>query len=165
MLSILSILLALAAPSLSKQRWRSQLRVAHDELSAALHYARATAIMRHGNVLVCPSRDGRQCSAETHWEHGWLVIAEHKVSGQLAPSPLRVGHNVPRVQITSSSGRYKVRFRPDGSAHGHNLTLTLSLCSAQLGGEGMKLVVSNAGRIRSESAAGAGCTTTKNYNG
>jgi type IV fimbrial biogenesis protein FimT len=56
-----------------------------------------------------------------------------------------------KLTIQSSSGRHYVRFRPDGSASGSNITLVL--CQRSSSQQALSVVVSNSGRIRGTPAS------------
>lgn len=146
-LSILSILFAMAVPSFARLGATLQDQSARQQLSSALAHARIAAVTRGARTVACPSRDGRQCSGERGWHHGWLVQAL-RTPDDPEPEILAVG--MPQsdgVAILASSGRPQLRFLADGSARGSNLTLTF--CHRAQGPEAAStLVISQAGRLR-----------------
>ncbi|MET0281480.1 MAG: GspH/FimT family pseudopilin, partial [Steroidobacteraceae bacterium] len=60
-LAIGGILLALAVPSLARQRATSAVGAAANQTLAALHLARRLALARGQTITVCPSDDGASC--------------------------------------------------------------------------------------------------------
>ncbi|TNY27901.1 hypothetical protein BV497_01285 [Fulvimonas soli] len=149
-LAIAAVLACVAAPPMLSLAGRYRRQSAQSDLVAALGYAREAAVRRQRPVLVCPSRDGRQCSEDTRWEGGWLLGEDRDHDGQVDEA-LRVGQGYAGIVIRSTAGRRSVRFRPDGSAAGSNLTLLF--CPAGSAQADSRVIVSNAGRIRTERTA------------
>lgn len=153
-LVIVAILTGLALPSLTRLLSRNRLQVAQTDFMSALQNARFTAATTGKRTLFCPSEDGRRCSESTQWHRGWLLghdtDGDHQPDG--APS-YTGGAYAGGVRITSSTGRRDVRFRPDGSASGSNITL--SFCQPGSHEQVLTVVVSNAGRIRGAPADAA----------
>jgi len=146
-LAIIAIMAGIATPSLRRLASHNQLRVAQMDFIGALQRARAAAVMSGKRSLFCPTLDGDKCSGGTRWENGWLVA--HDINGDSQPDhgPLHVGATQRgKLIIQSSNGRHNVRFRPDGSAGGSNLTLLF--CQPSQPADALLVVVSNAGRIR-----------------
>lgn len=162
-LAIIAILMGIAAPPLRQLLSRNELRVAQNDFIAALHHARETAVMSGKRTLLCPSRDGSSCSNTTRWESGWLLGRYSKRNDQPDDGPLHVGHGYQgKVIIHSSSGRHIVRFHPDGSAGGSNITLLF--CQPSNAKDALAVVVSNAGRIRGAPADAAQAATCAQLN-
>lgn len=153
-LAIIAILTGLALPSLTRLLGRNRLQVAQTDFMSALQNARFTAATTGKRTVFCPSEDGRHCSESTQWHNGWLLghdtDGDHQPDG--APS-YTGGAYAGGVRITSSTGRRDVRFRPDGSASGSNLTL--SFCQPGSQESALIVVVSNSGRIRGAPADAA----------
>jgi type IV fimbrial biogenesis protein FimT len=146
-LAIIAVLMGIAAPPLRQLLSRNELRVAQTDFIAALQHARAAAVMGGGRTLFCPTRDGSSCSDTTRWENGWLLGRDSDHDDQPDGGPLHVGQDYAgKVAIYSSGGRHAVRFRPDGSASGSNITLLF--CRPPNVSDALVVVVSNAGRIR-----------------
>ncbi len=146
-LVIIAVLTGIAVPSLRRLLSRDRVQVAQTDFMAALHHARATAVMSGIRTLLCPSRNGTTCSDEGRWDAGWLMAHDADGDDQPDDGPLYVGQGYHgQVIIHSSRGRHVVRFRPDGSARGSNLTVVF--CAADAAGSTLAVVVSNSGRIR-----------------
>jgi len=143
---ILAMLTCMAMPSMGALVRGNRLRTAQSDFMAALQHARETAVMTGKRTLFCPSRDNLHCSAGGHWDEGWLLGHDADRDGQPDQAPLYTGAiRASQLQIRSSVARQLVRFAPDGSAGGSNLTVLF--CQP---GEtrALGVVVANSGRIR-----------------
>lgn len=156
-LAIVAVLISIAAPSLGTLVSRNRLQTAQMDYIAGLQHARAAAITHGVPVVFCPSRGGYRCEATPVWESGWLIGEDRNADNQPDHRALFTGAAAAApLHVRSSVGRYRVRFHPDGSAAGSNLTLTL--CLAGKPGQALNVVVSNAGRIRGDTASTAQST-------
>jgi len=160
--AILAVLLALAAPTYGKLIGRTHAQTARGALDAALALARAAAVGRGNHVVVCPSEDGEQCTRTTQWQHGWLIFADldHDGTRNTDEPLLGVAQAQPAgVAILSTTGRLRVDYKPDGTASGTNLALTI--CDRADGAaNALSLVMNQAGRVRAARAgadAAAAC--------
>lgn len=152
-LAILSVLLALGAPAFSQLLESARVSGVFHELTASLASARIAAISRRTPTSVCPSEDGRNCRRDLSWDEGWIVFADPARTGrpttegdvlrQLGPAPQDIA-------IRATAGRHYLRYQPSGFGYGTNVTLRL--CSRRTGLELGRVVVNNAGRVRSERA-------------
>jgi len=123
-----------------------------NDLMAALNLARSNAIMRQADVVVCPSRNGRQCDAAgtdyTWWHDGYLVYVD--LDGDRQPDTnepiLLNGPAATGITLRSSKARTKVAYRPSGMPGGTNLTLTF--CSPGSTAGARSVIVSITGRAR-----------------
>lgn len=151
---------SMSIPVMAKLLGRNHLQVAQTDFIAALRHARETAIVSGRRTLFCPSRDGSSCSNDARWEYGWLLAHDADHDDQPDNRPLRVGSGYrDRLIIRSSSARPIVRFHPDGTAHGSNLTLLF--CQRSGAERVLSVAVSNAGRIRGAPASTAQAATCK----
>jgi type IV fimbrial biogenesis protein FimT len=147
-LIIVVALTGMAIPSLRQLLSRNQLQVAQTDFISALQHARETAITTGKSTVFCPTRDGNSCSDATRWDNGWLLGHDTDHNNQPDHGPLYSGSGYAgKLTIQSSSGRHFVRFRPDGSASGSNITLVF--CQHSSTEQALSVVVSNSGRIRS----------------
>jgi type IV fimbrial biogenesis protein FimT len=161
-LAIVTALTGMAIPSVRKLLGRNQLQVAQTDFMAALRHARETAIVSGKRTLFCPTRDGSRCNDDTRWDNGWLL--GHDADGDDQPDnrPLYVsqGHSYHgKLIISSTTGRHLVRFHPDGSASGSNITLLF--CQPSSAEHALSVVISNSGRVRGAPASAnqvAGCS-------
>lgn len=153
-LAITATLTGIALPPLHHALSHNRLQVAQTDFIAALQHARTTAATSGKRTLFCPSADGHHCSEGSRWDSGWLL--GHDADGDHQPDnlPSYAGSAYSSgVRITSSAGRHDVRFRPDGSANGSNLTL--AFCQPGTDEPVLSVVVSNSGRIRGATATAA----------
>lgn len=146
-LAIVAALASMAVPPMHKLLNRSQLRVAHTDFIAALMQSRETAVISGRRTLLCPSHDGKHCSGEMRWDKGWLLAHDRDGDHQPDGAALYVGHAYKAGLIILSSVRRRyVRFSPDGSASGSNITLLF--CNQKDSERALSVVVSNSGRVR-----------------
>jgi type IV fimbrial biogenesis protein FimT len=72
--SIIAILVTVAAPSFVQQMDDSKAYAARDKLANIFAYARSEAVSRRENITVCASNDGVNCSGNVvDWNAWWLV--------------------------------------------------------------------------------------------
>ena len=145
-LAVAGVLMSLAVPGFGALARSVGLSSAANELLAALHMARSSAVLRGLPVAICLTADNRTCvavpgSAAT----GWLVFLP---AGSAAVSrPAVVGEVLTRFQLpdrlTVSASRPTVTFWPVTRAAA---TSTFDLCD--LAGAGRSIVVSQTGRPR-----------------
>ncbi len=153
-LAIIGVLLSVAVPALHPLVARNELQTAQSDLIAALQHARASAVTSGRRVVLCPSDDLLRCANDTRWEQGWLSGVDNDHDNQPDGAPLFTGANrSARLRIRSTAGRQLVRFQPDGSAGGSNLTLLF--CHAGNQAPTLSVVVSNSGRVRGAPASAA----------
>jgi type IV fimbrial biogenesis protein FimT len=150
-LIIVVALTGMAIPSLRQLVGRNQLQVAQTDFISALQHARETAITTGKSTVFCPTQDGNSCSDTTRWDNGWLLGHDTDHNNQPDHGPLYSGGYAGKLAIQSSSGRHFVRFRPDGSASGSNITLVF--CQRSSAQQALSVVVSNSGRIRGAPAS------------
>ncbi len=151
--ALLALLAALAAPALGRVLARQRVLGAGNEFVGVLHHARTLAIGSGARVLLCPSREGRLCADDTRWDRGWLLALDRDHDDVPDAAPLLRGGSDAALRIVSTRGRIRLRFRPDGSAAGSNVTF--ALCQAGRADTARLLVLSNSGRVRAAAAGTA----------
>lgn len=149
--AVLATLSTLALPHFQALLDRQRAAAARHLLSSTLAAARLAAIQRHADVTVCASADGQQCSSDARdWSQGWLTYAApHGQPGAPAAQAILDHQQWARRagwRIESTAGRPRIRYLGSGRAHGTNLTLQLCRHDHLYG----RVVVSNSGRVRSE---------------
>jgi type IV fimbrial biogenesis protein FimT len=154
-LVIVAVLSAIAVPALGRLLLRNRMQTAQMDLITAMQNARETAVTSGRSTLLCPTIDGKSCSTDNRWGNGWLLAHDVDRNGQPDDhKPLYVGQGYDgKLAIRSSTGRRLVRFRPDGSAGGTNLTLLL--CQPGSKEPTLSIVVANSGRVRGAKATPA----------
>jgi type IV fimbrial biogenesis protein FimT len=157
-LGIFAVLTGIAIPPLSRLLTRNEVRVAQNDFIAALNHARETALTSGRQTLFCPTLDGLGCVDDWHWDNGWLLAHDSDGNRQPDAAALRVGPGYAgKVAIQSSGGRRYVRYQPDGSAGGTNLTLLF--CRHGSTEDALSVVVSNSGRVRGAPASASQAKT------
>jgi type IV fimbrial biogenesis protein FimT len=74
-ITIIGILAAIAAPSMSSFLLRNQIISQINELAGDINFARSEAVKRGIPVAICASNDQTNCNS-TNWVTGWLVWAD-----------------------------------------------------------------------------------------
>ena len=149
-MAIVAILLSTAVPAVKNYTWNLRLRTAMDTLQTDLNLARAHAISHNAEMIICPASGGHDCSGSSQWQQGWIVFPDlHTDRRRQAREPLvKNAGAVEFLDISSSRSRSYLRFYPNGSAPGSNVSI--SFCDKRGAEFAGKIVVSNTGRIRSE---------------
>lgn len=152
--AIVAVLACVAAPALGHLVARNRLQIAQSDIMAALQQTRALALQARQRAMLCPTRDGRECTDGVHWETGWLIghyRGEH--TDQLDGLPLLADGGHEQLNIVSTAGRRRIRFQFDGSAGGSNASFTVCR-QGEIDGA-LAVTVTNAGRIRGTKATEA----------
>ncbi|MEO6102777.1 MAG: Tfp pilus assembly protein FimT/FimU [Pseudoxanthomonas sp.] len=154
-LAITAILLLVGLPSyaglIESQRASSAMHL----LTAHMASARMTAITYRIPTVVCPSDRTGGCRRDGDWSQGWLMFFD--ADGNRQPDSrqdILRDENAPihpSLRIVSSAGRTQLRYLPDGSSAGSNLSVRLCREDKLLA----QVIVNNSGRIRSEAASGS----------
>ena len=146
-LTVLAILIGLAAPAFHDFQQRQRIVSVTNELVAHINLARMNAVTRAEVTIVCPSSDGRNCSGGNRWEQGWIVFRDADRNGQVdhTAEVLRAGAGMSGL-ILDSAGRNRIRYQPEGTAGGSNLTI--KVCDRNHPEHARAVIVSNPGRPR-----------------
>ncbi|NKI34829.1 prepilin-type N-terminal cleavage/methylation domain-containing protein [Wenzhouxiangella sp. XN79A] len=146
-LALLAILTGLAVPAFTQLTQKQRIDSTANELVAHLNLARLHAVTRREITLMCPSDDRIRCSDGNRWDAGWIVFRDPDRNRRIDAESdlLRVG-NPARGVTVDSAGRFQVRYRPDGTAGGSNLTL--KICDRVDPERARAVIVSNPGRPR-----------------
>ena len=150
-MAVMAILTGIALPSMGGLVEHQRTSAAISSLTTHMHLARMTALSRNRRAVLCPSIDGSTCLAGTDWSPGWMLFVDD--DGNRKPD---AGDDILRadldptsrhLRVISTSGRQQLRYQPDGSSAGSNLTLSICNAAGQLLG---RVIVNNMGRPRSE---------------
>ena len=149
--TLLAVLVGLGAPTLAHLQRSLRASDAMSRLTMAIATARIEAVRLNTPVTVCPSLDGRECSAGLGWERGFLVFADPDRTAQPAGESAvlqrfeALGHG---LDARATAGRPYIRFQPSGWAAGTNASIRLCDRAARrfLG----TVILNNAGRARVE---------------
>jgi type IV fimbrial biogenesis protein FimT len=150
-MTLVAILLTAAVPSFKNYSWNLRMRTAMDSLQTDLNLARRNAINLNVQTVSCPAGDTSTCSVEPDWQHGWIVFTDLNGDRQRqAGEPLlKRSAEVEFMRISSSQSRTHVRFFPNGSAPGSNMTIRF--CDDRGARYAGKISISNSGRIQLKS--------------
>ena len=120
-LSVLAILLGIAAPSVRQFIINNRLTEQANGLLADLSRARSEAGARHTPVTVCAAENEVTCAAAgtTNWESGWIVFADADEDGVVAGAADIIRYRAPfDGQATLVSSKFSnagyLTFRPHG---------------------------------------------------
>ena len=147
--SLLLVLVGLGVPSFIHVVRQNRASATANEMHAALNYARQSAIVRNGYVVLCKSADGQRCKHDLpDWNGGWLIFDNLNRDSAVQ---VNAGEPILRVQgpyktpARIVSNRDSFTFRPIGT---NSVNGTLRYCSED-GRHDRALIVSVTGRVRS----------------
>lgn len=93
-ITVLVILLAIAAPSFQSMASRNRLTSETNNLVSALAIARSEAIKRGRVVTICktsnPDAASPTCAVGANWADGWIVFTDGSTRGTIDPADLRL---------------------------------------------------------------------------
>lgn len=150
-LGVAAICATVGVPALRDFAQTQRASSAMQRLDTQIASARMAAVTHGKATVLCPSMDARNCAAGRDWSRGWLTFFDP--DGNRRPDErsdiLHVDQSshTGKLVIGTSSGRAYLRFRPDGTSPGTNLSFRF--CGATTGLLG-SLIVNNAGRARTE---------------
>lgn len=149
-LSLLSLLMLLAAPSYRALIGNNQAVSAANRLVSVLSLARTEAIMRGKQVVVCRSTDGESCSGEGGWELGAITYIDENrdraYDAEVDGPPLSVW--VPLFQGAELTGNSNVSNRVVYLASGLAGFGNGTWRARTVSGHERRVVLSNTGRLR-----------------
>jgi len=126
-ISVLAVVIALAAPSFSTMLRENRLAALSTELQGAMQLARSEAVKRRENITVCRSNAAQSaCENGTNWGVGWLITRMNGVNVQV----LKVWDPVQGTVVTGPNAG--ITFRSNGmssSAAAESWSVTDSSCS------------------------------------
>jgi len=151
-MAVVAILLAASVPALKNYSWNLRMKTAVDALQTDLVLARGRAISHNIQTVICPATGSDDCSGRSDWQDGWIVFTDlnRDRRRQDGEPLLKFAGAVAFLGITSSRSRTHLRFYPNGTAPGSNITILF--CDQRGARHAGKIIVSNSGRIRSETS-------------
>jgi len=149
-MAIVAILLATGVPAFKSYTWNQRLRTTMDTLQTDMNLARGRAISHNIQTVICPATDTADCSGDPQWQNGWIVFTDLNGDHQRQDGEalLKQAGMTEFLDITSSRSRTYLRFYPNGTAPGSNISIVF--CDQRGAEYAGKIVVSNTGRIRTE---------------
>lgn len=152
-LALVSALTMVGVPSLRQMIASQRMVTAINSLISALHTTRSEAIKRGEHAVLCPSQDGRDCSAtggdRTFWHYGYLLYIDKNANYRQDPNEtvIRVFDAVPGLRIHTTRSRNSVAYKPNGLAPTSNTTFTF--CADHPDVPARTVIISAGGRPRS----------------
>lgn len=122
-LAIISILAAVAAPSLREMSMNAAITGSTNDLMNSLALARGEAVRRSRATTLCTSNNGVSCT-DSQWHEGWIVIVDADNDGELDAGETALRSQTAadkRVRISSEGHRRGatnaqfVSYAPNGS--------------------------------------------------
>lgn len=112
-LTLVAILVALAAPSLQQFIADNQLVSANNTIVSGLNLARSTAITTGDDTTICPSSDGVSCAEDT-WDKGWIVFSDADGDGSADLGEILRVVTI-ESEVNNSGFGDSIVFQPDGT--------------------------------------------------
>jgi len=152
-MTIVAILLTTGVPAIKNYTWNLRMKTAMDVLQTDLNLARGLAISYNTQTVICPVSGSNECSGVSDWQNGWIVFTDLNGDQQKQTGEplLKVAGDTELMTIQSSRSRSYLRFFPNGTAPGSNITITF--CDQRGAAEAGTISVSNSGRIRMQTKA------------
>lgn len=150
---IVAILLTAGVPAFKNYTWNLRMKTAMDLLQTDLNLARGRAISHNIQTIICPATDSSDCSGFPDWQDGWIVFTDLNADRhrQVGEPLLKYADEVEFLKISSSRSRSYLRFYPNGTAPGSNITILF--CDQRGADDAGIIAVSNSGRIRLQTGA------------
>lgn len=154
-LSVVSILLSVAAPSYRTFVQDSLLITQSNSFASAIALAKSEAIKRSSEVIICPSTNGTSCTGGVVWSNGLLVFADTDRDGVVDADEkiLQVVAALSGGNTIRSGFRTRVTFTANGFSMG--FADTFSLCDSRGTAYSKAIILNNQGRLRTETGTGA----------
>jgi type IV fimbrial biogenesis protein FimT len=150
-LAIITTLAGVAGPAMAGFIEHQRATATATSLTTHMQLARMAAVSRNRRAVLCHTSDGNSCAASTDWSTGWMLFVDD--DGNHRPDHnddiLRVDlqPTSTHLRVVSTAGRQQLRYLPDGSSAGSNLTVSICNHAGALLGQ---VIVNNMGRPRSE---------------
>ncbi len=148
-LTIISVLLSYAIPSLYEIRLNSIMNSERNRLSGSLNLARYEAIIEQKHVIVCPSIGGFDCDNSSNWHQGWIIFVDENKNRKRDDQEniLRVEDPMKKeLTVLSSVNRQKIRYNTLGFSPGTNASI--NFCDPRGNRSAKSIIINNAGRIK-----------------
>jgi type IV fimbrial biogenesis protein FimT len=137
--SILAILLGIAAPSVRELNMNAIITGQANDLMVALTTTRSEAIRRGVRMGMCTSTNGTSCT-NSQWHQGWIVFTDANADGDidagtpvLLAQPATDGANTltSTGHGTNAGGARFVAYAPGGNLIGTLVSVTFTLCDTR----------------------------------
>lgn len=110
-----AVLVSMAVPGLQSVAMNSKQRSGVNEIVAAMHLARNTAITTNNRVTLCTSDDEKTCGA-VGWAEGWIAFTDIDSDQTVDANEtiIRSGGAIDGLTIQSSQYSQYLMYRPSG---------------------------------------------------
>jgi len=152
-LAVLAVLALAALPGLRGYLQDCRRTATVNALAHAVHSARQLAGVLGRNVVLCPTRDGADCSGALDWSGLLVLRTDEAAAFDPEPAPRFIRLAVERSQQSVRSNRDAIRFTPLTPAAS---TATLTVCDARGPRSARAVIVSRSGRPRISDRDAAG---------
>ena len=145
-LAVISILLFVGVPSITKMAHDHKVRTAAQDLLTAIQTTRTLAVMKHKRAVL---------RAKDEWHHGWELFIDNNDNGKRDASEQLILEQeaLGQFNVTTTKAMKSISFiatgesrQAKGSTGGSFLAGTLNICS--IGKDGYKLILARGGRTR-----------------
>jgi type IV fimbrial biogenesis protein FimT len=140
-LAVISILLFIGVPSITKVASNHKLHTATQDLLTAIQTTRTLAVMQHKRAVL---------RAKNEWHHGWELFVDNNDNGKRDADEQLIFEQAElnQLKITTTANSMKtISFIATGSSGGSFLAGTLNVCSVG-SKSGYKLILARGGRTR-----------------
>lgn len=154
-LSIAAILLTVAVPNFITFVQNNRLATQANDLVTMLNYARSEAVKRNQRITVCSRATDTSCAGSSNWDGGLLVFVDINSDGVVdgGEDVLQVRQGL-EGSNTLQTGLNRVTYQSNGFSSG--FMGTFRLCDSRGTASARAIVVSNLGRVRTNTLAGEG---------
>lgn len=165
-IAIAAILAGLAAPSFKEMMANNQLKSHASSLLSSLLQARSEAIKRNGQIVLCKSANGKECTTAGGWQQGWVMFADADGDGVLdagetviqRTEPLTGNFSLTAI-ISDEVVVHRLTYAGSGSANGGEVEVTFLLCKVgSFSGKAREIVLSPTGRPKIREDTEESCT-------
>ena len=155
------ILSATVVPAFTSIIRSNEIHTTISKLRQGLYFARQSALLEDGTVVICKSATGSDCTGSGDWNQGWLIFQDRNDDGQCVDANdddqcdedegrlLRVASSIGTSSyrlIGNSHIANRVKFNYMGGSPGYNGTI--SLCKNDDLSPVRGLIIANTGRVR-----------------
>lgn len=148
--AVLTLLAAIATPSMITLVNSNRLASTSGELASALQLARSEAIRRSARVRICGSNDGVNCTNGTAWA-GWAIRGRDNTLG--VDQPIRGGMMPAGTQLSGPAGG--IQYNTAGLINAQQ-TLTVCVPTTRPADNQRILTVWVSGSVRTDRGNGGG---------
>jgi type IV fimbrial biogenesis protein FimT len=164
-LVIAVILISLTAPSFTALINGSTLEYERDTLLTHIRLARAEAMKRRVNTVLCKSDDGATCGDITvDWQDGWILFIDDGAGVFANNNAVNAGENIMLTQTALPANTTIVETPADYGAIAYEASgfldsaaVTFQFCHAALGATDRRIELNAMGRPKTVDGNGAGC--------